>query len=233
MYDRVQIAVDLLRQPAKDCAMDAVQLIPLREGTRRLTRRGVDAREKILAAMVRCIGRYGYAGTTVEHVMAETGLSRGSVLHQFRNRIELTVATAEHLMQFALIDTRRRSDAIVDPFEHVASYAQIMWETQSQPEGVALIDILLATRWDEDLAAAIRPITDWAEGEVTNELLRLASNAGFPDPAAFVPHGWLLLASVRGLVIEFSFSRSRPMILAAAETMKQQHRALCQALAGR
>lgn len=213
--------------------MDAVQTVPLREGTRRLTRRGVDAREKILTAMVRCIGQFGYAGTTVEHVMAETGLSRGSVLHQFRNRIELTVATAEYTMQFAMSDTRRRAEAIADPFERVASYAQTMWETQSQPEGVALSDILLATRWDEELAAAIRPITDWVEAEVSAELLKLATDAGFADPAAFVPHGWLLLATVRGLVIEFSFSRSRPLILAAAETMKQQHRALCATLAGR
>lgn len=213
--------------------MGDVQLLPLREGTRRLTRRGIDARHKIVTGMVACIGRMGFAATTVEHVMAETGLSRGSILHQFRNRIELAVATAEYTMEFAVAETRRRASAIPDPFDRIADYPRIMWETQSQIEGVALTDILLATRWDMELAAAIQPITERIESEVGRELTRLAGQAGFADPAAFVPHGWLLLASIRGLVVEFSFSRSRPMILAAAETMQREHRQLCERLAGR
>jgi AcrR family transcriptional regulator len=213
--------------------MDDLQLLPLRETTRRLTKRGVDARKKIIDAMVTCIGRHGFAATTVEHVICETGLSRGSVLHQFRNRVELAAATAEHTMRFAMADSLGRANAIDDPFERVLDYAQIMWDTQSQPEGIALSDILLATRWDKELAAAIRPITLWVEQEVARALLKLAVDADFVDPPAFVPHGWLLLATVRGLVIEFSFSRSRPMILAAAEVMKQQHRQLCITMARR
>lgn len=231
-FPRVRRSVDHASDRDKICGMDTVQLLPLREGTRRLTRRGIDARHKIVTGMVACIGRLGFAATTVEHVMAETGLSRGSILHQFRNRMELAVATAEYTMEFAIAETRKRATAIADPLERIADYPRIMWETQSQIEGVALTDILLATRWDKELATAIQPITQRIESEVDSELTRLASQAGFSDPAGFVPHGWLLLASIRGLVVEMSFSRSRPLILAAAETLQREHRALCARLAG-
>ena len=77
---------------------DAISL-PFDSRARRLTRRGADAREKILDATIKCIVRAGFTATTVEHVMAEAGLSRGSVLHQFPNRVTLMVATAERAMR--------------------------------------------------------------------------------------------------------------------------------------
>ncbi len=213
--------------------MSDATTLPQTDNARKLTRRGLDAREKILKAMVTCIGRAGFSATTVEQVMAETGLSRGSVLHQFRNRIELAVATADYVMQWALRDSHTRMQRIADPYQRLAGYAEVMWETQSQPEGIALIEILLATRWDGELAEALHPITSWVEREVEIELRDLATNAGLPDPEAFVPQGWLLLASVRGLLIEFSMGTRRPMIVQAREAMFTKHRQLCANLAQR
>ena len=213
--------------------MNDVQTLPLREGARKLTRRGIDAREKILKAMVTCIGRMGFAATTVEQVMAETGLSRGSVLHQFRNRIELAVATADYAMQCNFRESLMRTLAIADPYDRLLHYAEVMWEAQSLPEGIALIEILLATRWDEELLAALHPITSLVEMEVEIELRALATEAGLPDPEAFVSYGWLLLASVRGLIIEFSLSPTRPTIVAARQAMFDEHRNLCARLSGR
>lgn len=201
--------------------------------SRQMTRRGIDARDRILDATIKCIVRDGFTATTIAQVMTETGLSRGSVLHQFPNRIALMVATAERAMRCVMDSARDMAQAIDDPFERLSDYARIAWQTHSQPEGLALTDILLAGRWDRELLDELQPVTSKVEQEIHDEFIRLASDAGFTDPEALVPHGWLLIASVRGLIIENSVNQSRPMILAAIERMKERHRRFCTNLAAR
>ena len=74
--------------------MSDVITAPVIGRPRRLTKRGIDTRERILDATIKCIVRVGFTATTIEHVMLEAGLSRGSVLHQFPNRVALMVAAA-------------------------------------------------------------------------------------------------------------------------------------------
>lgn len=175
----------------------------------------------------------GFTATTIEHVMAEAGLSRGSVLHQFPNRVTLMVATPERAMRRVLDAARAMAEAIEDPFERLSDYARISWETHSMPERLALTDILLAARSDRELLEGLQQVTSSVEQEIDDELIKLARDAGFTDAEALVPHGWLLIASVRGLIIEHSVNQSRPMILAAIERMKKRHRRFCANLAER
>lgn len=197
---------------------------------RKLTQRGADAREKIIAAMIACIVRSGFAATTVEHVMAEAGLSRGSVLHQFPTRLELAVASAEHAMREMMDAGRAYGSAVADPYERLVRYADNLWANHSHPNGLAVTDILLATRYDADLADALQPVTSDIELQIQDEFVKLADEAGLADPQAFVPYGWLLLASVRGLIIEHKVNPNRPMILEAIDVMKAQHREVCERL---
>ena len=197
---------------------------------RRLTRRGADTREKILQATVACIVRSGFAAMTFENVMAEAGISRGSVLHQFPNRVALAIATMARSMEVVVAEAGRMSALIHDPFSRLADYAQIVWDTHSLPEGLALMEILQAARWDEELAAGIRPFTQKAEDEVAVELTGLARAAGFPDPQVMVARGWLLVASARGLIIESRLGYERPLIAEAVEEMKRSHRRYCESV---
>lgn len=211
---------------------DAISL-PVDGRPRRLTSRGINAREKILDATIKCIVRSGFTATTIEHVMAEAGLSRGSVLHQFPNRVALMVATAERAMRRVMDAAGEMAAAIEDPFERLSDYARISWETHAAPEGLALTDILLAARWDAELIAGLQPVASQVEQEIHDEFIKLASDAGFEDAEALVPHGWLLIASVRGLIIEHSLGYERPMILAAIDRMMERHRRFCANLAAR
>ncbi len=195
---------------------------------RKLTRRGADTREKILQATVACIVRSGFAAMTVENVMHEAGISRGSVLHQFPNRVALAIATVARSMQVVMAEARVQAGKIADPFSRLADYPQVVWDTHSLPEGLALTEILQAARWDMELAAGIRPITQRAEDEVALELVALARAAGFPDPQLMVARGWLLVASARGLIIESRLGYERPIIAQAVEEMKQSHRRFCE-----
>lgn len=200
---------------------------------RQLTPKGAEVRERILDATIACIVRDGFTATTIAHVMTETGLSRGSVLHQFPNRNALMVAAAERAMDCVMESARALAEAIDDPYERLLDYARISWLTHSQPEGLALTDILLAARWDRELLDELQSVTSRVEQEIHDEFIKLASDAGFSDPELLVPHGWLLVASVRGLIIENSLNPSRPMIQSAIARMMERHRRFCANLTGR
>jgi AcrR family transcriptional regulator len=180
----------------------------IKRPTRRLTDKGAATRERILAATVERIVESGFAAMTIESVMAKAGLSRGSVLHQFPTRLDLAIATAQRTMRAVMDAARERANAIDDPFERLAGYAQIVWDTHSTPEGLALTDILNAARWDTELLAAIQPVAAQVESEIAR--------------------GWLLVSSARGLIIEHRLGSNRHVINAAIEEMKLSHRRYCE-----
>jgi AcrR family transcriptional regulator len=214
-------------QSATDAAT-MVEIPSLRP--RKLTQRGADTRQKILDATVRVIVSSGFAAMTVERVMAESGISRGSVLHQFPNRLALAVATAERTLQVVIELARAGAQAKADPFERLASHAEVVWDAHSSPEGLALNEIVMAAGWDRELAEGIRPIVEVVEADIHEQFVELAREAGLPDPEAFVARGWWLVSSVRGLVIEHRLLQPRPVIDAAVEEMKASHRRYCEAL---
>ena len=196
--------------------------------TRRLTDKGAATRERILAATVDRIVESGFAAMTIESVMAKAGLSRGSVLHQFPTRLDLAIATAERTMRAVMDAARTRASAVDDPFERLAGYADIVWDTHSTPEGLALTDILHAARWDGELLAAIQPVAAQVEAEIAGELRLLAAAGGLAEPEAMVARGWLLVASARGLIIEHRLGSNRHVVNAAIEEMKLSHRRYCE-----
>lgn len=197
---------------------------------RRLTKRGADTRARILDATIACIVSSGTAGMTIEDVLAATGISRGSVLHQFPTRNLLLIAAAERAMTVVIEDAGRLASEIEDPFDRLADYAEIVWVTHAMPEGVALTDILQATRWDRELSQGIQPIAARVEAEVERELVKLAADAGVEDPRVMVPRGWMLISTARGLTIEHTINSNRRMILEAIAEMKRSHRRYCEAL---
>ncbi|MBY0300797.1 MULTISPECIES: TetR/AcrR family transcriptional regulator [Sphingomonas] len=201
----------------------------IKRPTRRLTDKGAATRERILAATVERIVESGFAAMTIESVMAKAGLSRGSVLHQFPTRLDLAIATAQRTMRAVMDAARERANAIDDPFERLAGYAQIVWDTHSTPEGLALTDILNAARWDTELLAAIQPVAAQVEAEIAEELRALATAGGLAEPEAMVARGWLLVSSARGLIIEHRLGSNRHVINAAIEEMKLSHRRYCEA----
>ncbi|WP_339346972.1 TetR/AcrR family transcriptional regulator [uncultured Sphingomonas sp.] len=200
----------------------------IKRPTRRLTDKGAATRERILAATVERIVESGFAAMTIESVMAKAGLSRGSVLHQFPTRLDLAIATAQRTMRAVMDAARERANAIDDPFERLAGYAQIVWDTHSTPEGLALTDILNAARWDTELLAAIQPVAAQVEAEIAEELRALATAGGLAEPEAMVARGWLLVSSARGLIIEHRLGSNRHVINAAIEEMKLSHRRYCE-----
>lgn len=61
-----------------------------------MTPKGARAKEKILTATKGLVMRKGFAGTSVDDILNETGLSKGAFFHHFKNKADL----AEQLMRW-------------------------------------------------------------------------------------------------------------------------------------
>lgn len=194
---------------------------------RRVTKRGAETRVRIIDAAVQVIVREGYGAATIERILGEAAVSRGSLLHQFPNRIALMVATAEWAMETMMTSSKAASARIPDAFQRLVDHSHITWMVHNQPSGLTVMDILLAARWDRDLAHALQPVALRIEQDIQRGLWELASDAGLPDPSAYISQGWVIVAATRGLISEMSIGIDRPMILAAVAQMHEQHRLFC------
>lgn len=61
-----------------------------------MTRKGTLARERILTAAKSLVMRKGFAGTSVDDILSETGVSKGAFFHHFKSKADL----ADQLMRW-------------------------------------------------------------------------------------------------------------------------------------
>lgn len=196
---------------------------------RRRNKRGEAARVQIIEAAIRCLNTLGYAGTSIEAVMAEAGVSRGSLLNQFPTRIALMAATSEAAMLAMIADTRARTAKIASPADQYRAMCDIAWAAQNMAEGAAVTEVLLAARRDEALALAFRPVAQRIEAEIDQYTAELARAAGVKarDIDSCLLHGRLQILSLRGIALELSFDPRRKMINRALDKIRAQHGAHC------
>jgi AcrR family transcriptional regulator len=132
-----------------------------------------DARERILAAAERCIGRHGIRKTTMDDVACEVGLSRPSVYRYFADRddllIELITRHARALLDRARKSIARQSslpDQIVESVIYTAEHARRDPLTRHviDPDATSLgrrmiasgtTEMMRAEMWDPVLDAAL------------------------------------------------------------------------------
>lgn len=198
--------------------------------SRRRNRRGEATREALLKATINCLQRGGYGATSIEAVMAEAGVGRGSVLNQFPTRLELMLAVADLAMAAMLDEARAALDLIVDPVARIIALADVAWTVHNGAAATALTEILLASRWDHALAQGLRPIVEPVDRRIDRMNGQLARDAGIADLTRFLVHGRLLGSNMRGLTIELMFNANRAMIQSAVEALKQGHIDLVESL---
>src|ERR1700747_3093342 len=132
-----------------------------------------DARERILAAAERCIGRHGIRKTTMDDVACEVGLSRPGVYRCFADRddllIELITRHAGALLDRARKSIARQSslpDQIVESVLYTAEHARRDPLTRHviDPDATSLgrrmiasgtREMMRAEMWDPVFAAAL------------------------------------------------------------------------------
>lgn len=124
--------------------------------------RTAETRHALMDASVRVIERLGYAGATTALIADEAGVSRGAILHHFGTRAQLMADVVSWVYE------RERSAYLeIEQREHVghhpADWPALIWEVLSRPSGVAVLEILQATRNDPELGAMVLPMQQTVE----------------------------------------------------------------------
>jgi AcrR family transcriptional regulator len=166
-------------------------------------------RAKIMAAAVHCLNTVGYAGTTTVQVAAEAGVARGSLLHQFPTRIDLILAVASHVALDQGSYIKSMQNVIPGARDRFISAVDASWAALKRPESRALIEIILATRHDPDLAERIGDFAQRYDAGIAAGARRLAESTGLAaDADEATEERRFMLATLRGLAIEAALSGS-------------------------
>ena len=156
---------------------------------------------------MRCLTSVGYAQTSTVRVAAEAAVARGSLLHQFPTRIDLILAVAEHV-------TRRQGEIIraglatlPEGRERYIGSIDATWQAFQQPESRALLEIIIATRHDPELAARLPDFGQEFQARVSRSAHRFAEASGLRDERGeAAAERRLILVALRGLAIETMLS---------------------------
>ncbi|MEQ9317265.1 MAG: TetR/AcrR family transcriptional regulator [Henriciella sp.] len=204
--------------------------LPEASAPRRRNRRGAQTRQALIQGAISCLHAHGYAGTSIETVMEKTGISRGSVLNQFPTRLDLMIAAVDAAMHAMVAHTDGKLGEVSNAADAYRALFDISWQSHNLPEAAAVTEMLLAARWDQDLAEAMRPIAKRVESEIDALVSEIASRAGVRDIDACIVHVRILILSFRGITLELMYDPGRDIIHRALDRLRAEHMAHCDAV---
>lgn len=133
------------------------------------TSKGVRQSQEILDAALRCLGRDGYASTSLARVAEEAGVSKRMVLYYFDSRETLFVQLTKSIGDKLLVQLEQAVAGIQDPGQVTQAGFERMWGaiTADRALLIALFGVTIESVTDDRLAEAVG---DFKEG--IRELLR-------------------------------------------------------------
>jgi AcrR family transcriptional regulator len=113
--------------------------------------------QRLLAATIDCLVKYGWSGTTTTVVAERAGVSRGAQLHHYPTRAALVVAAVAHLSELRADELR--AEAVALRSQHAAGRVDRMVELFAAsfmgPLFTAALELWVAARTDPEPAGAI------------------------------------------------------------------------------
>jgi AcrR family transcriptional regulator len=148
-------------------------------------------RNHVLVSAWKCFSRQGFHATSMDEVIAETGMSSSSVYRYFRSKDELIDAAAEESLSriYMLLTELTSRDPVPSPVETLAAMLEAPRQRQQEDYDLTKISI---TAWAEALRRPVmRNFAFHFYAKVTGAFTTLAQRwkgAGFvpadADPAA-------------------------------------------------
>jgi AcrR family transcriptional regulator len=188
------------------------------------SQRSAEMRGRLIQATIDILFESSYAAATTIEVAKRANVSRGAMLHHFPNRIELLVATAEHI----ILDQRQyRIDKLADVennWQRFVAAADVSWEVQKQPATIALLEIMLAQRSDGELRKRMAPLLREMSALRAESAARFATTLGVTNVKPLDDLMLAHLASLRGLAISLLFTRDPEEVEAARNLLTQYER---------
>jgi AcrR family transcriptional regulator len=157
--------------------------------------RSDSTRHKLLQAFRTAFLERGYEQTTTQHVLTETGLSKGALYHHFGSKAEIMEALYDHESRAAIERVVDRLDAGARPLARLKQ-AYLEWtRTVRAPEIATILFEIGPSAIGERRA---KQIEETASNAPIKQLLKEAMDAGEIAP----PDQDLLIALLNALVAE-------------------------------
>lgn len=156
---------------------------------------------KLIDATLYCLEKYGYAETTVSHIVAQAGVSRGAMLHHYPSKNDLILEAARTLLArvYERLHALLNADAPLHPLDQLLE--RIWREFFSSETHVVYLELLVASRRDKELGRLLQSLAPTLEENIRTSFDQRYVSA--PGGVAtvhdmFVMTRWLL----RGLAID-------------------------------
>lgn len=171
--------------------------------------RTAETRSKLIRAAIDILFQKGYAAATTIEVTKRAKASRGAMLHHFPTRVDLLLATAEYIIVEQRNYRREKLAAVEDDWRRFAAAADVTWEVQQQPATIALLEIMLGSRSDNELRKRFAPFIREMAAMRAESAARLANTLGVTDVKALDDLILIHNASLRGLTMNLMFTQER------------------------
>jgi AcrR family transcriptional regulator len=120
-------------------------------GRRTQEQRRAETRGRLMTATAEALADVGWSGLSTTDVARRAGVSRGAQQHHYPTKMALVAAALEHLLDRLRAEYEQAFAALPAERRDVAGAIDLFWDTLRQPPAVALMELALAGRTDEDL----------------------------------------------------------------------------------
>jgi AcrR family transcriptional regulator len=176
--------------------------------------RGRSTREQLVRAATALFAAHGYEGTSIDAVLKETGVSRGSLYHHFPGKEALFGAVLENLELRVATALNTAAQGVTDPVEllRVGGLAWIRMATDHEIQQIVLTDASAVLGWQR--------FRELDEQHVLGDIraaLGAAAQLGRLDPRHVDMFAHLLLAAINEMALLVARSADPAAALPAAE----------------
>ncbi len=125
----------------------------------------------MIEAAVTVLHQQGYKAATTAAIADEAGVSRGSIIYHFSTRAQLMSEVITYVYEKEQRHYQELARQGVD-LSRLEEWPPILWEVFSQPSGMAVIEVLQASRSDSELAALVIPTQQRVEHASVEAIIR-------------------------------------------------------------
>lgn len=162
----------------------------------------------VLEATIACLVDLGYYNTTMERIAKRAKVSRGAMMHHFRDRAEVIEKAAIYLAEKRIAEFEKLSRSVAEPVPEgeaptLATSRQGIELTKrfhALPSFVAMHELLLAARTDKQVAKVMRQCQQMINDGIPKTILSLFPFWG-KQPAAMLLMHDLVQFTFRGIAM--------------------------------
>ncbi|MDQ2675383.1 MAG: TetR/AcrR family transcriptional regulator [Actinomycetota bacterium] len=187
-----------------------------------ITPKGERQEQAILEATLRCLGRDGYAATSLRRIADEAGIHKRMVLYYFRDREQLLERAVVMLGDRLLTQVAEAVEGLEEPADIVAAGFDRFWNAFTGNRGllVAYLGLTAESVTDPKLQAATRHINEGFRAIIVR-LIAEARGRGrrlLMDEESLIV---LIIAGVHGLTLEYVQRGESPALSRAIADFKR------------